>query len=217
MAAVLRLSIKYDVPHFGNRIRNRFKAFFPTTLSEWHDRGLSNSFIEFSGGAIACIKLFREIDLHSTMPSALFFCATYPISVLVDGSTRDGAHYNLDWDMKSRCLKARPELIAKYREMLPDLRSDRCPEEERIKCLAARAELISVELLYPCSYGSSLHLLRPWEKTSFSQNKYGLCAECQTVFQQEYTQGLGSLWDEIPYYLGYESWEAVQISEHNDS
>lgn len=68
VAAVLRLSKKYDCPLFREDCVHRLKAEFPSTLAEFDDINGWSFIKEDSRMLFPVLSLAAEIDLHSVLP-----------------------------------------------------------------------------------------------------------------------------------------------------
>ena len=105
LAALARMSHKYQVPHLLATVTRNLKHIFPSRLDLW-DEHHSDDLREH---AIEAVNLFRLIDCPEMLVSALYDCCRMPPATVMHGTPRaDGTHecltpedIELCWDVRA--------------------------------------------------------------------------------------------------------------------
>ena len=128
LAALARLSHKYQLYQLFNAVIYRFEDIFPTRLDDWDRRGAVDGDDPnrlSSAEAIEAVNLFRLIDKPNMIPAALYRCAQLePRSILcgemrADGVTREllsPSDMELCMEVKEELLKATASLLTRLHE-----------------------------------------------------------------------------------------------------
>ncbi|KAL1951341.1 hypothetical protein VTO73DRAFT_490 [Trametes versicolor] len=134
LAALLRLSHKYEVNHIQEAALRRLKPAFPNNFAAWktyespslefwpdtHQARTAASQVDMAPGEpIEAANLLRRCGYDGMLPVALHMCATLDIHVLLHGAERaDGTRETLAVDDLERCLVARGTLEGRSAEFL---------------------------------------------------------------------------------------------------
>ena len=127
LAALARLSHKYQLYQLLNAVIYRFEDIFPTWLDIWDQRGgVDGDENKLSSAeAIEAVNLFRLIDKPNMIPTALYRCAQLePRAILRDKTRADGvtreelspADIELCMEVKEELLKATASLLTRLHE-----------------------------------------------------------------------------------------------------
>src|ERR1700761_2854015 len=118
IAAILRLSTKYNVEFLRRRTLAQIAPLYPTTLPEWNQRQARARDVEvFNARPFAVFLLAKETGNHALLPMCMYFCAcTVDINNILDGlKSIDGKHIEFEWVDKRACIRGRQNLILALR------------------------------------------------------------------------------------------------------
>ncbi|KAJ7184445.1 hypothetical protein C8R46DRAFT_1064092 [Mycena filopes] len=110
VAAILRLSTKYDVAYLRRRALAHLSSGYPTTLAEWRsdDPNSGATFPVLPSDALATINLAREAACPWVLPTALYdYCKFTGPGEIFGGTLQDGVLLALCAADKQLCLEAR--------------------------------------------------------------------------------------------------------------
>jgi hypothetical protein len=150
VAGVLRLSTKYDVSHLRNRTIEKLKQYYPTSLNgydsknEWlcitsgwnSEKNVGSRCTDANGvpRALHAVALFRQTDVPSMVPMAMYECCQYlePTHLHTHTPGRPG------WpDLSAADLTAMAKALVKLREQEWRLYITLYPAIERGQCIHA--------------------------------------------------------------------------------
>ncbi|KAF7297739.1 BTB domain-containing protein [Mycena kentingensis (nom. inval.)] len=207
LAAILRLSKKYDIPELRRRCVDLLKDRFPTTLADY-DKASEPS-VSFGIATpiellVRAVNLAREVGLFSILPSAFY--------AINDLGCADGIYHEYFGN-----LNAADQIIALIgREKMGDLFTDSPlqwahPHDDRIPCDSCRresrcqVELVALQkaLLAHGHYLKSI--VMPWSGDSDML----LCEECAAAAKSIHEGARVPCWDKIPSCFGLPSWEEL--------
>ncbi|KAF7297722.1 BTB domain-containing protein [Mycena kentingensis (nom. inval.)] len=215
LAAVLRLSNKYDIPLFRQRCIARLKSEFPSSLSSfdtafkldgWQNIAMPADWT-MSKISVAVINLAREVGLYSVLPVAFYTIVNrYGANVEMDGilsDVLDGLHSRAD---EIICLRGHARMTRDYLQT-------------PIKCFAPEGRIPSTTCAQPamCRSTAQRHLLSclkevslvaavvdewyiGWEASDF-------CPDCAAEAKQVFEQTRAECWDKLPSYFALPPWD----------
>ncbi|KAI0652473.1 hypothetical protein C8Q79DRAFT_1005665 [Trametes meyenii] len=205
LAALLRLSHKYEIEHIMEATSALLKPMFPNDLPSLLKRctlGRSHTVKFAPGQEIEAVNLFRQCERPEMLLVALYWCTGLDIHVLLHGYTRaDGSIEHLSTSDLERCFVAREKLerrSAKFnREQLDSGDSRRPTCRGTAKCNSALrslwtcAEVAMREAQLPDSESSMRLYFAKAIGDPTSLLMFGLCRECV-----HYVKGMNAVFDE---------------------
>ncbi|KAJ7202842.1 hypothetical protein GGX14DRAFT_462599 [Mycena pura] len=203
IAAVLRLSKKYDIPHFRQDCVTRLKMEVPTTFERWEDWGAEPAdkpYIKHhkDGILFLIVSLAREVGLHSVLPIA-YYCIV----------AREGYHYmprlldetELDWNLVDRhtcqCLQGYVKLIelqARTTSVLLKPSGCRIPKH----CQPALKDIVIATFKH---YPTVLEA-RDWGDE--------MCDHCRCKAKEIVEDSRKECWEKLPSMFGLPNWEDLK-------
>ncbi|KAI0673749.1 hypothetical protein C8Q78DRAFT_969131 [Trametes maxima] len=235
LAALLRLSHKYDIVHIQEATLALLKPMFPDDLPSWLKCGVlgRSRTVKFAPGQeIEAVNLFRKCERSEMLLVALYWCTTLDVHILLHGYTRaDGIVEHLSTDDLERCLVARERLerrSAKFnREQLGLGDSHRPTCRDTAKCSSA------LRLLWACAGTVIRRAQLPDSESSmrlcFAQAigdptsllMFGLCRECVRYVKGMNAEFDEQLWRDLPGILDLElevpDWLAIIMDSNPPS
>ncbi|KAJ7698461.1 hypothetical protein B0H16DRAFT_1396474 [Mycena metata] len=210
VAAMLRLSKKYDFPLFRKECVRRLKEEFPTSLAEYNKVSAGWTFLTLGNEEIllSVVSLAREIGLPSILP--LTYC------LVVGGDENLSMTKILDPDDRSvnatdrlACLIGHARLLKlESTTMFAWLNCEVEPREipsetcnDRVACNAAVVKVF-FRLFNPHPQFWILHEWRKnWED--------GICRPCRKKAKDIYDAGRETCWQQLPAVFGLPDWEEL--------
>ncbi|KAJ7175358.1 hypothetical protein C8R46DRAFT_1188832 [Mycena filopes] len=217
LAAILRLSKKYDCEAFRKDCLRRLRTEFPTTLREFDilTAGLKWDLVDYEPFSTypVLVSLAREVGLYSLLPALyvglLTSPATFPMTSLL--------YENAGFSPTDRlaCLTGYTNLLHKQsittfrwldfnailRDEAPDLPADDCKQPSR--CVAALKE---VALDFFFSHRPEVKAVARWDK-EWGQH---LCSSCRSTAREVFKAGREECWAELPEIFGLPEWETLK-------
>jgi hypothetical protein len=201
------LGRKYDIPLLLDEAITRVTYEFPSTLVEFDDTDACAMIDDSSTIAIDVIRLGRDNDLLSVVPSALYICCfDFEFDVIFDGLIgSDGICSTLSLDDQRACILGWRRLVEMQREktlawMGPSPIAN-CTSPTR--CSEKRSALRNVDQhLYSVP---QFEALGPWGST-WTQ---GMCAVCEKNAKTSHQRGREAVWDELPSVFGLAGWDEL--------
>jgi hypothetical protein len=222
--SVLRFATKYDVAPLRDRLVAFFIKVFPASkyLSVWDQaeerrpRGRVDTELD-----ILAVKVARELNVPSILPSALLRCTLSPLDRIIKGVTvDDGRHAELDTPDKLLCLAARERLAGLLRPTLlrwaqeapsPDDWPTQC---SNVWCRTVPGVLSTKVLAGDPDY--TLCLLSPWGERGMLDVMLQFADECEQgcdeALSGRYERLRRKTWVQIPSLFGFENWAAVSAA-----
>ncbi|KAJ7725317.1 hypothetical protein B0H16DRAFT_1384313 [Mycena metata] len=209
LAAMLRLSKKYDFAVFRKDCLNRLKRQFPTTLKEFDKVSSDWTFIKYEESSYRdLVSLAREIGLHSILPALyagmLLKVDTY-IEMILD---QDGGFSATD---RLACLTGYTNLLQQqlttsfkwlnFERPHPVLPVETC--RQRHKCLAAVKVLL---LDFSLQSRPRVRAIARWDK----RWEADLCVLCQKEARKVFREGKEVCWDGLPEAFGLPEWDDLK-------
>lgn len=230
VAALIRLSHKYQIDALRDGAVARLRTCFTTDFQEW--RGVmeqtphcseSMSFDELD--AITAVNLARLTGTHSILPAALYLCCQLDANDLVNGvQNTDGTWECLTPDDLVRCITGRSSLITRntgiITHMLQPVSNEECIDPSRCPRVQAGL-LVSMQGTNVPGYETQNALQRftkalaVMEKQSIRWSR--LCCSCRALLcTREYHERLKT-WYDLPTLMGVEVPEWPEPEESSDS
>ena len=215
VAAVLRLSTKYEVPYLRERSIKALEQLYPPELTAFEASIPGTSRIRsFPGRVFAAVNLARECNVATVLPVALFRCCTgMNVVELLDGVFgKDGlAHHALDWTDKRLCLIARSVLETRARKYTMAFLMGPPPNSvctTRQACDSVRLRYLRTVELTNANYGKVNPLLTGLRWDAFHRE---ICAACYAAARHDYKREKEALWQDLPTIFGLGTWESLRL------
>lgn len=210
IAAVLRLSTKYNVEYLRQRAFHQLSCLYPTTLEAW-DHRVDAAIEIFDARPFAVLKLAKETNHPALLPAAMYLCAdSEDINVILDGlDSIDGSHVELDWDEKRACIRARQNLLLAlrsriFRFLLGTLDVMGCTTPS--SCDSSKFKwLRSLEASLNHGSPGVFSIKFPW--SAFCR---AVCEVCFSTSQAHSNNQRRALWDELPSFFDLPTWEEIR-------
>ncbi|EPQ53811.1 hypothetical protein GLOTRDRAFT_131142 [Gloeophyllum trabeum ATCC 11539] len=206
LSAVVRLSIKYDVPVLRRRAVRHLTSIWPTELEGWKlehtdSRRETGSYI---------FKIARECDLRALLPSALYIhCDINDNADLPSPISEDPADI-------TRCAFGRQRIMGRWRRLVYETISEECSSYSRTSCKQARLAWLTgnslPRLLFDGSEAWHDYLSVPTGE--WLRDVGQLCSDCQAALRQRVDQTKKRVWSDLPVFFHLPSWN-VLLEEFN--
>ncbi|KAF7297451.1 Glutamine amidotransferase type-1 domain-containing protein [Mycena indigotica] len=209
IAAVLRLSTKYNVDFLRRRALAHISSLYPTTLQDWEQRR-DNAIEVFNARPFAVFQLAKETGHEALLPACMYLCAdTVDINDILDGlKSIDGKHIELDWLDKRACIRGRQNLLLALRAevfgfLTGTLKIPNCTNTAR--CDSAKLRwLQSLEASLGNGCPGIFSIKFPW-----SSFRKAICEVCYTASYQDSMHHRQTIWDNLPSYFDMPPWEEL--------
>ncbi|KAJ7638481.1 hypothetical protein FB45DRAFT_903008 [Roridomyces roridus] len=209
IAAILRLSTKYNVDSLRRRSLNHIASLYPTTLQEWEIRK-DTAMEVFNARPFAVLLLAKETRHHALLPASFYLCAdSIEINDILDGvSSIDGKHLELDWPDKRSCIRGRQNLLLALRSevfafLTGSLTIPNCVSPQRCDSSKLRW-LQSLEASLGNGCPGIFSIKFPW--ASFRK---AVCDNCYNVSFTNSNHQRQLIWDKLPSYFDLPPWEEL--------
>ncbi|KAF8207978.1 hypothetical protein K438DRAFT_1962244 [Mycena galopus ATCC 62051] len=190
IAAILRLSTKYNVDILRRRALAHISSLYPTTLQEW--------------------DLRKDTAMEALLPACMYLCAdSICVDDILDGvSSIDGKHLELDWPDKRACIRGRQNLLIALRSevfafLTGSLQIPNCSSPQRCDSSKLRW-LQSLEASLGNGCPGIFSIKFPW--TSFRK---AVCDNCYTASFTDSNRQRQRIWDKLPSYFDMPPWEEL--------
>ena len=221
LAALARLSHKYQLYQLFNAVIYRFEDIFPTRLDDWDRRGAVDGDDPnrlSSAEAIEAVNLFRLIDKPNMIPTALYRCAQLePRAILRDKTRADGvtreelspADIELCMEVKEELLKATASLLTRLHEAC-EARIVHLTHAPSSACCASPGLCVRdlrvvmrrcIEDMRECLSADPLDM-RYMDEVVSAQRDGGLCHVCGNVLEAAYAEERREIWGRLPELTG---------------
>ncbi|KAJ7633425.1 hypothetical protein DFH06DRAFT_1004367 [Mycena polygramma] len=209
IAAILRLSTKYNVDFLRRRALAHISSLYPTTLQEW-DQRKDTAMEVFNARPFAVLLLAKETGHQALLPACMYLCAdSVDINDILDGLTSiDGKHLELDWPDKRSCIRGRQNLLLALRAevfafLTGSLTIHNCTSVQR--CDSAKLRwLQSLEASLGNGCPGIFSIKFPWP--SFRK---AVCENCYCASYANSNQQRQLIWDKLPSYFDMPPWEEL--------
>ncbi|KAJ7189739.1 hypothetical protein B0H12DRAFT_788110 [Mycena haematopus] len=211
IAAILRLSKKYDFPAFRKDCVRRLKTEFPTTLKEYNILKSWVSIEEEEDIYLRLLPFAKEIGLYSILPLAywdtLMTRTTYLPKIL---DINDGS---LNPNDRLACLLGISKLqvlqsttTMGWLDLDPDSASAIIPCgtcSQPPKCVAAVKEIVCEEAsMHPPYFWAISKWDKDWDKM--------MCRSCRSKAREVFEAGRKECWNKLPSVFGLPDWETLK-------
>ncbi|CAK5268366.1 unnamed protein product, partial [Mycena citricolor] len=207
IAAILRLSTKYNVEFLRRRALAHISSLYPTKLSDW-DQRKDNAMEVFNARPFAVFLLAKETGHQALLPACMYLCAdSVDINDILDGlESIDGTHIELDWPDKRACIRGRQNLLLALRsEVFAFLTGSLavitgCTAQAR--CDASKLRwLQSLEASLGNGCPGIFSIKFPWP--SFRK---AVCETCYAASYAHSNQKREEIWNNLPGYFDLPPW-----------
>jgi len=209
VAAILRLSTKYEVEYLRRRALDHLSSGYPTSLGQWRENEAPlASFPVLPSDALAAINLARECDCPWALPTALYdYCKFTGPGEIFGGTMQDGVLLALSEADKQLCLEAR-EAQREASKDLENFLTALLPEDcTGSGCLGSR--LVWMRYLNKLRQdGFWLDPTETWEHWGlFAEH---VCGPCLFACQKKYEDARQAVWESIPGMFNLPSWAELE-------
>ncbi|KAK7001410.1 glutamine amidotransferase type-1 domain-containing protein [Favolaschia claudopus] len=209
IAAILRLSTKYNVDFLRRRALAHISSLYPTTLQEW-DLRKDTAMEVFNARPFAVLLLAKETGHQALLPACMYLCAdSVDINDILDGLTSiDGKHLELDWPDKRACIRGRQNLLLALRAevfafLTGNLTIQNCASPQRCDSSKLRW-LQSLEASLGNGCPGIFSIKFPWNAF-----RKAVCENCYTASHTHSNTQRQLIWDKLPSYFGMPPWEEL--------
>ena len=227
LAALARLSHKYQLDQLLVAAIHRMKGTFTTQLAVWEQSGgfYGSSPLRLRyPNAIEALNLFRLLDRPEMIPVALYECCQHGPGFLLQGVTReDGVtRENLSPSDLELCFHVRGKLVQATARFLTELcesytarllEASSSPDcSSPAMCLRSSKTLLDKchENLRDCVFPDPLDSYYKATLETVLDNEE-LCGACAGVFQAEYVRLRKNVWASLPRLMKMEvaEWDSA--------
>ncbi|KAM5544921.1 hypothetical protein V8D89_001819 [Ganoderma adspersum] len=227
LAALARLSHKYQLDQLLAAVIHRMKGTFTTQLDVWEQSGrfcwISALRLD-STYTIEALNLFRLLDRPEMIPVALYECCQHGPAFLLQGTTRkDGVtQESLSPSDLELCFQVRGELVRATVHLLTELcesytarllQASSSPScSSPAMCLGSLKTLLEKchENLRDCIFPDPLdsYYIAMLDNVVYNEE---LCGACADVFQAECSQLRKKIWASLPRLMKVEvaEWDSA--------
>ncbi|KAJ6466356.1 hypothetical protein C8R45DRAFT_1021412 [Mycena sanguinolenta] len=213
IAAILRLSKKYDFPVFHKDCVRRLKTEFPTTLMEYDNRrGRSWTSIKEADIYLHLLPFARDIGLHSIFPLA-YACMVDKERYTYLHKILDVNNQSMDHKDRFACLLGIVKLqilqsttTLRWLDLDPFSVSavvpcDACIQEQ--KCVSAVKDIVHD--------GASTQPPHLWIISEWNEDwdEY-LCRYCRDEARDAFNDGRKECWNKLPSMFGFPNWKTLR-------
>ncbi|KAJ6546873.1 hypothetical protein B0H19DRAFT_1162841 [Mycena capillaripes] len=211
VAAILRLSTKYEVEHLRKRALEHLSTGYPTSLAQW--RTLEGSlphatFPVLPSDALATINLAREVACPWVLPTAFYeYCKCTVPAEIFRGTTQEGVLLSLSDPDKQLCLEARERQQAgkDVESFLTTLPLEACTDSSA--CL--RSRVVWMRYLNKLRQdGFWMDPTETWEHWGFFAEH--VCEPCLFSCQMKYEDARQAVWLSIPAMFNLPGWAELE-------
>ncbi|KAM5544044.1 hypothetical protein V8D89_002230 [Ganoderma adspersum] len=230
LAALARLSHKYQLDQLLAAVIHRLKGTFTTQLDVWdRRRGIGEHFRpgRFCPEVIEAINLFRLLDRPEMLPAALYECAQLrPASVLrgavrADGATRERlspSDMALCFEVKEELLQATARVLARLCEACDARIVEISTTSNRGQCTGIGPPAVCVDGLRVVMAKSLRDTCESIDADPFytfpadnAPLTGEMCRACGDVLKAAYTRERTKIWRSFPKLMGVEvaNWDSA--------
>ncbi|OBZ73810.1 hypothetical protein A0H81_06190 [Grifola frondosa] len=208
VAAVLRLSTKYDASHLRKRAINLLTSAYPSTLLAWDDR-LSNRLIPpFENEHATYMALALETRVRIILPAVYFAWSRQPLL--------DALRDLVDIEIAATILIGRERLqraeishiLAFLQYNYPRPLCQNVVADNQILARTTAAALAMTTEHEPYHQWCSSHPSEVGESL-------GLCANCCLLVESTIQKGRSIVWEKLPGFFDLPDWETLLAEVHS--
>ncbi|KAH9922101.1 uncharacterized protein B0H18DRAFT_1019106 [Fomitopsis serialis] len=214
VAALVRLSHKYQIDHIRDTYLSRMKSCFCTEFETWVtvSRDGGSPVMKFgTADAISAVDIAHLTGAESMLPTALYSCCQLKAEHLISGCPRpDGTVEYLSPVDTMKCVDARQTLYQKAITTGLEIFSPLAPSPlclDRVQCGRAIQALRGRHLRFPpadviATTLSPKHLMFSSLPT---EERLYVCPECADLIREAEEPTYRKIWAELPRLLGIET------------
>ncbi|KJA15530.1 hypothetical protein HYPSUDRAFT_148990 [Hypholoma sublateritium FD-334 SS-4] len=206
VGAVLRLSLKYDVPYLHRRALDHLSTTFPLTLDGWKQRDALRTIPPVDNTPFAAFLIAREFDLPWLLPAILYCISSHPFEKTLDSASWCDEEISLCWPDKRMAIVGRQKLIAMQHQSaltLAKLSSAKSEDCTGTACSDTRQHCADV--------------LSGWDMAGFldyfedhTDMCEDLCQPCCAAFKELCASKSEEMWTDLPVMFGLANWEQLE-------
>ncbi|KAJ6490162.1 hypothetical protein DFH09DRAFT_1053808 [Mycena vulgaris] len=207
IAAVLRLSKKYDLHLFRQDCIRRLKVEFPANLTDFDDFENWELIEEDDDILFPLLSLAREIDVHSILPSIYYH-------IINDREEMHGVVYakdaSLNTDDRLACLQGYMKLLElQSKTTMAWLDSDNVyiPTKQCRSVGDCEDALNAIIVSVSRPGRPEIRALDNWNKDW--ENDFSLCRFCRQEAMEVFERGRKKCWKKLPSVFGLPDWEKL--------
>lgn len=205
VGAVLRLSLKYDVPYLHRRALNHLSSTFPLTLDGWKQRDTLRTIPPVDNTPFAAFRIAREFNLTWLLPAILYCVSSHPFEKTLDSASWFDEEISFCWPDKRMAIVGRQRLIAKQHKSALTL----------AKLSGTKAEGCTGNVC-PATRQRCADVLSSWDMAGFLDyfedhtDLYDdFCQPCSTSFQELCASDSEEMWTGLPQMFDLADWDEL--------
>ncbi|KAF9034385.1 hypothetical protein BJ165DRAFT_1396192 [Panaeolus papilionaceus] len=210
VSALLRLGNKYDIPHLRDHAISRLRLEYPLSYEGRNPINSQGYIINQRGRAFGIACLVYEEGVFSLLPLVLHYIVTaYNTKTILEY----GIMANLPTALLHTCILGKENMATfmytHSHVFLKDLKFIQCGQSWGNCKLSLH--YFSQEILKPVP-NLSYALRYDWTEIRAILSNRGIkfCEFCSDRFAECHEAGRKMVWDALPTFFGYQSWEAVK-------
>ncbi|KAI0792244.1 hypothetical protein C8Q75DRAFT_805270 [Abortiporus biennis] len=212
IAAVLRLSTKYQASQLRRRAIVALSTAYPSTLSAWDARAQHRLIPPFEGEVKAIIALAIESDVRVILPAVYYAASKRSLSEMIIELLSINVDLGIRDDMIAKwivgCEKLRHAELYNVLEFL-DISFPRpgCQNINNCNILLQRQAAYSIRNVAgsePLPY--QLHCYNNANTVGTSLN---LCLPCRETVNKSIQDAREKIWKQLPSFFGFSDWETL--------
>ncbi|KAL6309366.1 hypothetical protein BKA93DRAFT_713867, partial [Sparassis latifolia] len=199
VAAVLRLSNKYDARHLGQRAVNLLATAYPSTLLRWDDRDAQRLVPPFEGEHGAYIALAFETDIRVILPAIYLALSRRPLEDALHTLRTLAVDPSVHWDVAADFVHGREKLFQeelKHVLAFLDAAFARPGCQAWAQCASNLTDAARIALK-KATGAESYH---QWCGANASEvgRSLTLCATCCVTVENAIRKGRKMVWEQLP-------------------
>ena len=199
LAGILKLSVKYDIPHFRPYAISHLTEYYPTTLAAWDKRPpRATAFSPFDA-----LDLARSMNVPQILPAIFLDCVSQPIDALSQCIAEGLKSGTMTANDVRTFLSARQALLdATFKHVYKFLFVSKPMYCKANYCSSERLDWFHRNKGYVQSGWTPLAIEINW-------NTLGVCVTCLSTSKDLYKTGREKVWTELPSYFNLPPWEQL--------
>ena len=196
------MSTKYNIVPLRAKAIAYYLTEFPSTLQGWDAADSDNWVPDF---VIELIALFRETNTLECLPSTMYMCSRFSMSILLHGD----AGVILSSEDQSACILGREKLIEAQEDLSYSFVFKFNPsiDCETSSLCAKKSKHIMHVFHHKRHHLTNVFALQPCADWSWMQ---GICPACVEHAQLQHELGRQAVWKLLPEIFGLGSWEEIE-------
>ena len=203
LAAVLRLSTKYNVKGLRHIALSHLLDAYPTTIDTWDNRDAALPFAPEQCPPMVVMQLVKEFSITSILPTVMYCCSIRSLSDILDGVRWKDSQLSLNPADQRACLIARQTLItAKRRNISSFLNA-----VDGISTCSNRASCNTGRLRAVFTNKDDSDSCDPlWDSFDWDAFALSVCATCLATSKTSFRNARSALWADIPALFHLPKW-----------